>query len=463
MHPRLTGIVLVITLLLIGGGGAGYVWAEEQQAQQAENEFTASSARRDTLLQSIAAERTLTALVAKAQELGVEAAEAKKSLETLRDHLASSPFSQTPVDTRTVISNLIGALEAKEAELAAAQAEAARYGTLLLVISNGSGAAVTAEQAGHTPVSSTADSTGQISLTLLTGTYTLTITRSGYQTSTIENVAVTSLQTTSQNATLVAIPKVASTPKPQPTATPSVSSSTAHSSYRRETIASSRGSFTADIMQFELGPGKVKVVADTAADGDCSTSCSTLSVAGYASRHPGAIAALHGTYFCPTDYSWCHPNEVNAFFWKIKAPRLGAMINSSNGLGENDGFLTFSSVGNPTYYSRWSDAPAGVYTGINHKPTVVKNGAYNVVESELDDKQRTSKITRAALGVKGNTAYAVIVTSATVMDLGAVMEALGVDTALNLDGGGSAAMWYNGSYKRGPGRSVPNALIFIEQ
>jgi exopolysaccharide biosynthesis protein len=43
------------------------------------------------------------------------------------------------------------------------------------------------------------------------------------------------------------------------------------------------------------------------------------------------------------------------------------------------------------------------------------------------------------------------------------MEALGSTNALNIDAGGSSALWYNGSYKRGPGRGVPNALIFIEQ
>jgi len=55
----------------------------------------------------------------------------------------------------------------------------------------------------------------------------------------------------------------------------------------------------------------------------------------------------------------------------------------------------------------------------------------------------------------------VIASGATVIDLGAVMEAMGMDYALNLDGGGTSALWYNG-YKVGPGRNMPNAIVFAE-
>jgi exopolysaccharide biosynthesis protein len=40
------------------------------------------------------------------------------------------------------------------------------------------------------------------------------------------------------------------------------------------------------------------------------------------------------------------------------------------------------------------------------------------------------------------------------------MKALGADTALNLDGGLSAALYYNGEMMVGPGRDIPNALLF---
>jgi exopolysaccharide biosynthesis protein len=43
------------------------------------------------------------------------------------------------------------------------------------------------------------------------------------------------------------------------------------------------------------------------------------------------------------------------------------------------------------------------------------------------------------------------------------MDALDVDYALNVDGGGSSAMMFNGSYKIGPGRSLPNAIVVARQ
>ncbi|OQX51317.1 hypothetical protein B5M47_01265 [candidate division CPR3 bacterium 4484_211] len=44
-------------------------------------------------------------------------------------------------------------------------------------------------------------------------------------------------------------------------------------------------------------------------------------------------------------------------------------------------------------------------------------------------------------------------------DAAEVMQKLGAANALNLDGGGSSAMYYNGSYKVGPGRNLPNAVV----
>ena len=188
-----------------------------------------------------------------------------------------------------------------------------------------------------------------------------------------------------------------------------------------------------------------------------------MAVKSYVQRHSGAVAGINGTYFCAADYSTCGA-EKGHFFWKVYNTRLGRMINGSSGLGESDPFLIFDSVGNPTFLSYWNDyASHSFVAGINHKPAVVRNGAYSVDENALDDKQRTSKVARGAIGINGSTLYVVVVQSATVMDLGAVMLAVGATNALNLDGGGSSAMYYNGEYKRGPGRGVPNAIVFIEQ
>ncbi|PJE62049.1 hypothetical protein COU87_01310 [Candidatus Roizmanbacteria bacterium CG10_big_fil_rev_8_21_14_0_10_39_12] len=49
---------------------------------------------------------------------------------------------------------------------------------------------------------------------------------------------------------------------------------------------------------------------------------------------------------------------------------------------------------------------------------------------------------------------------ATVAESAYVIHALGIQNAMNLDSGGSTALWSSG-YKAGPGRNIPNAILFI--
>lgn len=50
---------------------------------------------------------------------------------------------------------------------------------------------------------------------------------------------------------------------------------------------------------------------------------------------------------------------------------------------------------------------------------------------------------------------------ATVPDSAAVYQTLGADNAINIDGGGSTALWLNGSYIYGPERAIPTAILFV--
>jgi exopolysaccharide biosynthesis protein len=52
--------------------------------------------------------------------------------------------------------------------------------------------------------------------------------------------------------------------------------------------------------------------------------------------------------------------------------------------------------------------------------------------------------------------------NATMNDSAHVMKTLGMDNAMNLDEGGSTALWYGG-YKLGPGRDLANAILFIRK
>ncbi len=280
--------------------------------------------------------------------------------------------------------------------------------------------------------------------------------------------------TPSPTPTPTPTPTATPTPKPSPRATPTptpsanpnsggTSASTTWSKYYTNIFTTDRGTFSGSVMQFELGPGKVKVITDTAADTECLDNCPVKPVADYVTRFNG-IAGVNGTYFCPSDYSSCN-GQLNSFIYKIFNPRLGRAINRENGSWEQMPLIAFDAVGNWRYFDHWYDIAGSsfpFYSGINHSPRLIVSGAISITEGELDSKQKT-KATRAAFGLKGMTLYVVHISNATILDLASVMKALNTDYALNLDAGGSSAFYYNGKYRLGPGRQVPNAMIFVEQ
>lgn len=63
---------------------------------------------------------------------------------------------------------------------------------------------------------------------------------------------------------------------------------------------------------------------------------------------------------------------------------------------------------------------------------------------------------------KGNTVYIGFVYNATMGESARTLKALGMENAMNLDEGGSTALWYGG-YKLGPGRNIPNAILFVRK
>ena len=97
---------------------------------------------------------------------------------------------------------------------------------------------------------------------------------------------------------------------------------------------------------------------------------------------------------------------------------------------------------------------------IANQPLIVSGG--NAVFGGDGDPKKGRKGTRSFVGNKGNTVYIGVVHNVTVAEMGLVLKTLGLENALNLDSGGSTALWYNG-YKAGPGRAIPNAILFVRK
>jgi exopolysaccharide biosynthesis protein len=76
------------------------------------------------------------------------------------------------------------------------------------------------------------------------------------------------------------------------------------------------------------------------------------------------------------------------------------------------------------------------------------------------DPKKGSRGNRSFVGATGSNVYIGVVHSATVAEAAIVLKDMGIQNALNLDSGGSTALW-SGGYKVGPGRAIPNAIVFV--
>jgi hypothetical protein len=95
------------------------------------------------------------------------------------------------------------------------------------------------------------------------------------------------------------------------------------------------------------------------------------------------------------------------------------------------------------------------------QPMLVSGG--NVVYGGDDEIKRAGKGSRSFIGASGSTAYIGVVQNANVAEVAVVLKTMGIQNALNLDSGGSTALWSNGRYIAGPGRNTPFGILFVHR
>lgn len=444
-------IVAIVAIFVIASAFGQYrifanILETREAAYQNESEY---SLRQSSLEKLAEAKSALT----QAKELGADTAEVETNYAKVKELV----FNNSEMVTLAIYKQVVGVTQAAKQLLSDRQAlldAEARLGIVdgTVTSSNTPVENVTITFKGEAESSTKTDKTGKYHLQITAGSYTATASKGGYN-SLSKKVTVTAQQAMTLDFALtiyVAPPKTSSS---------SGSETNGDSSYSLQSITTSAGTFSAHVAKFNLATGQFKVITDTANDTDCATDCPTKSLGSYVSAH-GAFAGMNGTYFCPADYASC-ASEKNHFFWKVLNYRTGTMINGTNGLGENDPFFAFTGT-TGRFFSSWNSFMGSGYSavsGINSWPLLVSNGANVLNPNVLDDKQRYTKSNRGAIGMEGQIFYLVVAKSATVVDLAAIMDALGVDYAVNLDGGGSSAMIFNNSYKAGPGRGLPNAIV----
>lgn len=242
---------------------------------------------------------------------------------------------------------------------------------------------------------------------------------------------------------------------PKSSSSPSQPTSSAYG-YSYQTVTNSRGSFGVHLIKMRLDDVTVKTLA--ANENDCLNNCPVKSLAQYVSEQ-GGYAGINGTYFCPPDYSSCS-GKTNSYDFPVYHSVLGKWLNSSALGWSSIGLATFAGK-TPRFY-RYNSLydKSAVTAGISNFPLLLQNGTVVDSEAEQTSNQKL-KGTRGSVGSDGIYIYLALVASASVTDSTYVLQQLGVKDALNLDGGGSSALFINGSYKVGPGRALPNALILI--
>ncbi len=227
--------------------------------------------------------------------------------------------------------------------------------------------------------------------------------------------------------------------------------------YSRQTVSTEIGSFTVALVAGDLN--STKVILDTASAGNCGNDCPVLSLGDYVSRN-GGYAGVNGTYFCPASYPSCADKKNSFDLLLMNKDKV--YFNSDNNVYSNNPAVIFGSgyirfVGAASQWGR----DTSIDSMLSNYPLTINSGNINFTGD--GDPKKGSKANRSFVANKGNTVYIGVVYGSTVAESAWALKALGMENALNLDSGGSTALWAGGKYVAGPGRNIPNAIIFVQK
>ncbi len=228
------------------------------------------------------------------------------------------------------------------------------------------------------------------------------------------------------------------------------------SGYQRQKVKVGDTYFLVDVVSADLS--STKVIVDTASEGTCTNNCPVLSLADYVSRS-GAFAGVNGAYFCPAEYPSC-VGKTNSF---------DTLLMNKNKVYFNSDNNVYSEVPAAIFTSSWSrfvtkslewGRDTSVDAVIAMRPLLVLNG--QVAFNGDGDAKHNVRSNRGFIGGNGTKVYIGVVHGVTAAESAKVLQAMGLNGALNLDSGGSTAFW-SGGYKVGPGRNIPNAVLFVKR
>jgi len=229
------------------------------------------------------------------------------------------------------------------------------------------------------------------------------------------------------------------------------------SGFSRQKVKVGDQFFVVDLVAADLS--NTKVIVDTASDSDCANDCPVLPLGTYVSRN-SATAGINGAYFCPATYPSCSAKKNS--FDTLLMNKNKKYFNSDNNVYSTVPAVIFSgtSARFVNQSQEWG-RDTGVDSVLANYPLLVKDKQSTAGDSS--DVKLSSTGNRAFIGNRGSTVYIGVVRGVSVSGAAKVLVAMGLDNALNLDSGGSTALWFGGSYKYGPGRDLPMAILFVRK
>ena len=229
------------------------------------------------------------------------------------------------------------------------------------------------------------------------------------------------------------------------------------SGFKQQAVEVNGSKFLVDSIAGDLS--STKVVVETASEGDCADNCPVDSLGSFVVK-AGGYAGINGPYFCPETYPSC-AGKKNSFDTLIMNKNK-TYFNSSNNVYSSVPAAIFSAgsarfVGSSSEWGR----DTGVESVIAAQPMLLSGGEIRFGGD--DEVKRASRGNRSFIASKGSTVYIGVVHNANVAEVALVLKAMGMENALNLDSGGSTALYANGRYIAGPGRNTPFGIVFASR
>lgn len=268
---------------------------------------------------------------------------------------------------------------------------------------------------------------------------------------------------TPQPSTNSPSPLASPTPSPTPTTTPTLKpsptaeniqtfSGTPPGGFSTLNVQTEIGNFRASIITLDKS---AHMITDTASDNDCDKDCPTMPLADFVGRN-GGFAGINGTYFCPNTYPECQ-DKKDSFDFPVYNSRLNKWINQRT-LSWNDRSMIYQDGGGTHMQADAKNFSGGLTAGIVNFPGLINNGQIIVNLDPLSDKQK-NRGTKGGIGFNDSHIFLVMAYNVNMLEFAHLFKNIGATYAINLDGGGSSALFYGG-YKVGPGRALPNAVVF---